>query len=162
MTLKLEVGKRYIRRDGFVTAPLTKNPISAGYPFWDPKEENSYTEDGAFFSSGSESRRDLVAEYVEPETAAAPQSLTAEAEKIVNGQRQTAYGTPEDNFERIARFWSAYFKNTGREIEFTAADVSPMMRLLKEARLCATPDHRDSHVDIIGYTLTGARINKIA
>jgi hypothetical protein len=83
------------------------------------------------------------------------------AKSLVNGDRQKAYGAPEDNFARIARFWTAYFHNTGRNVEITASDVSPMMRLLKEARLCDTPDHADSHIDLIGYALTGARVNKV-
>lgn len=88
--------------------------------------------------------------------------LLKEAGDIVKGARQQAYGSPEDNFERIARFWQAYFLNTGRDIQITASDVSPMMRLLKEARLCASPDHKDSFVDLIGYTLTGADVNNVA
>lgn len=88
-------------------------------------------------------------------------AIADEAKKIVNGARRAAYGRPEDNFERIARFWDAYFKNTGREVDITAADVSPMMRLMKEARLCETPDHRDSFVDLIGYAMTGAEVNGV-
>lgn len=85
-----------------------------------------------------------------------------EAGRIVNGARRQAYGTPEDNFERIARFWQSYFENTGRGgVEITARDVSPMMRLMKEARLCESPTHYDSFVDLIGYTLTGAEVNGI-
>lgn len=89
-------------------------------------------------------------------------AIADEAVRIVNGARRSAYGRPEDNFERIARFWDAYFKNTGRAIDVTAADVSPMMRLMKEARLAETPDHRDSYVDLIGYTMTGAEVNGVA
>lgn len=89
-------------------------------------------------------------------------AIADEAKKIVTGARRSAYGTPEDNFERIARFWDAYFKSTGRDIDVTAKDVSPLMRLMKEARLCETPDHRDSFVDLVGYTLTGAEINGVA
>lgn len=83
--------------------------------------------------------------------------IVATALEIVRGARQSVYGTPENNFTRIALFWNAYFANTGREhVELSARDISPMMRLMKEARLCATPDHLDSMVDIVGYTLTGA------
>ena len=89
-------------------------------------------------------------------------AIADEAKKIVSGARRAAYGKPEDNFARIARFWDAYFKSTGRDIDVTAADVSPLMRLMKEARLCETPDHRDSFVDLVGYTLTGAEINGVA
>ena len=89
-------------------------------------------------------------------------AIADEAKRIVNGARRGAYGKPEQNFERIARFWQAYFENTGRpEAKITAADVSPMLRLMKEARLCETPGHYDSHVDLVGYTLTGAEVNKV-
>ena len=107
--------------------------------------------------------------FVAPTTAAPASNdndvkaaIADEAKRIVTGARRSAYGKPEDNFERIARFWDAYFKNTGRDIEVTAADVSPMMRLMKEARLCETPDHRDSFVDLIGYSMTGAEVNGVA
>jgi hypothetical protein len=88
-------------------------------------------------------------------------SIAEEAANIVDGARRANYGTPENNFARIARFWTAFFANTGRGVEITAADVSPMMRLMKEARLCETPDHYDSHVDLVGYTLTGAEVNGV-
>ncbi|CAK7259140.1 MULTISPECIES: DUF6378 domain-containing protein [unclassified Shinella] len=99
-------------------------------------------------------------------------TILGEAGKIVNGARRGAYGTPENNFERIARFWNAYLVNVGilppdvlgdpeAKNGITAADVSPMMRLMKEARLCETPDHYDSFVDIVGYTLTGAEVNGV-
>ena len=43
----------------------------------------------------------------------------------------------------------------------TAEDVSPLMRLMKEARLCESPRHGDSFTDLIGYTLTGAEVNGV-
>lgn len=96
-------------------------------------------------------------------------AIADEAKNIVAGARRAAYGKPEQNFERIARFWDAYFRNrgvallgpNGENVKITAADVSPMMRLMKEARLCETPDHRDSFVDLVGYTLTGAEVNGV-
>lgn len=87
--------------------------------------------------------------------------IADEAKRIVDGARRGAYGRPEDNFARIARFWEAYFVNTGRAITVTPQDVSPLMRLMKEARLCETPDHLDSHIDLVGYTLTGAEVNGV-
>ena len=95
--------------------------------------------------------------------------IADEAKNIVTGARRGAYGTPEDNFDRTARFWQAYLLNSNRTLvgldgkpaEITAADVSPMMRLMKEARLCESPDHYDSFVDLVGYTLTGAEVNGV-
>lgn len=89
-------------------------------------------------------------------------AIADEAKRIVAGARRSAYGKPEQNFERIARYWDAYFKNTGRDIDVTAADVAPLMRLMKEARLAETPDHRDSFVDLVGYALCGAELNGVA
>jgi len=88
--------------------------------------------------------------------------IVNEAARVVTGARRKDYGTPEDNFERIAKFWQAYFENTGRgSVAITAQDVSPMMRLMKEARLCESPNHLDSFVDIVGYTMTGAEVNGV-
>ena len=84
--------------------------------------------------------------------------IADEAKRIVNGDRRGAYGGPEDNFNRIALFWTAYMQATGRDVQMTAQDVSPMIRLLKEARLCENPAHLDSHVDLVGYALTGAEV----
>lgn len=90
------------------------------------------------------------------------QHILDTAGSVVTGARRGAYGEPEDNFQRIALFWRAYFENTGRpEAAITAGDVSPLMRLMKEARLCETPDHLDSHVDIVGYALTGAEVSGV-
>lgn len=94
--------------------------------------------------------------------------LANEALRIVSGARRSAYGTPEKNFERIAIMWRAYFKMLGVEMstgvmpfEITAEDISPMMRLMKEARMGESPDHLDSFIDLIGYTLTGAEVNGV-
>lgn len=89
-------------------------------------------------------------------------AIADRAKEIVNGARRSAYGAPENNFERIARFWQAYFENTGRgDVKITARDISPLMRLMKEARLAETPDHLDSFVDLVGYALTGAEVNGV-
>lgn len=97
----------------------------------------------------------LADEATKPTNA---KTLVEEAIAAVTGARRGAYGTPENNFERIARYWNAHRANTGRPQDITAADVSKMMRLMKEARLDESPTHRDSFVDIIGYTLTDAEI----
>lgn len=88
--------------------------------------------------------------------------LADEAVSLIGGDRAKDYGDARENFARIARFWDAYFKGTGRHIDVTAADVAPLMRLVKEARLCTSPGHKDSHIDIIGYTLLGAEINDVS
>ena len=85
--------------------------------------------------------------------------IADEAKRIVSGERRQAYGTPEKNFERIAMLWRAYLLlKFEMMVVVSAEDVAAMMRLMKEARLIETPDHRDSYVDLVGYALCGAEV----
>lgn len=54
------------------------------------------------------------------------------ANQIINGERQEAYGTPEDNFAKTAAMWSAYL-----DAAITPEDVAAMMILLKTARVAS-------------------------
>ena len=75
------------------------------------------------------------------------------AKECVCGQRETDYGSPEDNFNTIAKFWSAY-----KEVKFSADDVAIMMALLKIARLKSGNATLDSFVDLAGYAACGGEI----
>lgn len=68
--------------------------------------------------------------------------------------RNTQYGTPENNFQNIANLWSAY-----KNIEFSPHDVAIMMILLKIARTKKDKRYRDNYVDIAGYAACCAEIN---
>jgi len=59
------------------------------------------------------------------------EQLLDRAKQLVAGQREQDYGTPEDNFQRIADLWNAYL---GGGIRLLPADVAAMMGLLKIAR----------------------------
>ena len=76
--------------------------------------------------------------------------------------RPKAYGPPERNFDRIARFWSVYAHDAmGAPPDmrtFTATDVACMMALMKIARLEETPDHLDSWTDLAGYAACGVEV----
>jgi hypothetical protein len=68
-----------------------------------------------------------------------------EASGLINGDRQKDYGTPKENFDRIARVWSVILG-----VEISAAEVALCMAGLKIARLSNGP-HHDSFVDGCGY-----------
>lgn len=74
-------------------------------------------------------------------------SLLKEAAALVNGDRQKAYGSPEENLGRIAGLWSAYLATP-----VSASDVAQMMVLVKVARSVNTYK-RDNYLDAIGYLL---------
>jgi len=76
-------------------------------------------------------------------------SILLEADEIINGDRQSDYGSPKVNFERIAKMWSVIL---GVEIEWH--QVPACMVALKLARLVHSPMHEDSWRDIVGYAGT--------
>ena len=79
--------------------------------------------------------------------------LLDKAKEIVNGARQENYGSPEQNFARIAAFWTLYLQR-----HITPADVAIMMILMKTARLQNNVKHEDSWIDIAGYAANGVEV----
>lgn len=75
------------------------------------------------------------------------------AEQCVCGQREQDYGSPENNFQVIADFWTVY-----KGVKFTATDVAMMMALLKVARIRSGTGTEDSFVDLAGYAACGGEI----
>lgn len=78
------------------------------------------------------------------------EDILAEALNCVEDRGEN-YGTPSQNFKRIASLWSVVLAK-----EVSVAEVGAMMVCLKLARLAETPDHRDSWVDIAGYAAVTA------
>ena len=72
--------------------------------------------------------------------------LALKAADIITGDRQTDYGPPEVNFQRIANLWNDHMETD----IFTPRKVAELMLLLKIARTVNSPTE-DSYVDLIGY-----------
>lgn len=85
-----------------------------------------------------------------------PEVLEAAA-NCVCGQREHDYGTPEENFGLIAKFWNDYIFDGRQALD--AQDVAMMMVLLKVARVRNGGGTGDSFVDIAGYAACGGEIN---
>lgn len=81
--------------------------------------------------------------------------ILAEADRLINGDRQAAYGPPAENFARIAAGWSVIL---GREI--SPAQVALCMAWLKIARLSNGP-HADSYVDGAAYIALAAELDGV-
>src|SRR3954466_9442603 len=78
-------------------------------------------------------------------------NILNEAADLIVGQRQEDYGTPEENFGRIAEYFNIHFKkNLEQNIPATPRQMAEFMVLLKMARTINSPT-RDSYVDIGGY-----------
>jgi len=75
-------------------------------------------------------------------------NILEEANSLVHGDRQQAYGHPLDDFSRTAKLWSAIL---GHEV--TPEQVGLCMCAVKISRQVNKPK-RDNLVDLAGYAAT--------
>lgn len=80
-------------------------------------------------------------------------NVLEEADNIIGGARRETYGDAADEFVSIAAAWSAY-----KGFEITALDYANMMVILKVFR-ARKGYHRDSYVDICGYSALAEQVN---
>lgn len=81
-----------------------------------------------------------------------------EADSLINGDRNDAYGDPIDDFRTTADLWTTYIRRVVDRRESSQLlphDVAAMMMLLKVSRLMWSPEKRDHWVDAIGYAACG-------
>jgi len=92
-------------------------------------------------------------EQVSPPPTPPRESLLNDARRIVTGERNLAYGEPEDNSRRIGDLWNVFLQ--GRTKPPTEPldpyEVFLMMGLMKIARLMHDPSNYDSYLDAVGY-----------
>jgi hypothetical protein len=75
------------------------------------------------------------------------------AKEYVTKDRAADHGDMEDNFQRIAEFWSVHLDQL-----IDAHDVAVMMTLLKVARIKSNPYHMDNFIDGAGYLACGGEL----
>ena len=84
------------------------------------------------------------------------------AAKCVCGDREQDYGSPENNFARIAALWEVYLKDRAvpfdSDICILPADVAAMLALLKIARIASGHAKADNWIDLAGYAACGGEI----
>ncbi len=90
-----------------------------------------------------------------------PDNILEEADKIIYGDREQTYGSPDTNLRRIAALWTAYIAakqpHALTPVVFSPEDVCWMMVQLKMARQMNAPK-RDNLVDAAGYVALIDRI----
>jgi Domain of unknown function (DUF6378) len=74
-------------------------------------------------------------------------TVAVDAIRLVDGERQETYGTPDENLGRIAGLWEAYLRTP-----VSKEDVAVMMVLVKLSRMKGSYK-RDNAVDGVGYLL---------
>jgi len=94
-----------------------------------------------------------------------------EAKATICGERQDQYGSPEDSFALVAKYWNTYLLEVQKKILVAAGfdlrdyklvdlletkDIAHMMILFKMARVQGQKPSRDSYVGICGYAAIAA------
>lgn len=99
---------------------------------------------------------DVVLEGVGEEAAEKPkpENILKEADRIVGGDRNAAYGHPKTDFARTAMIWSAILG-----VEVKAEQVPLCMIGVKMSRQCNAAK-RDNWVDMAGYAQTGYMVDQ--
>lgn len=91
-------------------------------------------------------------------------SILDAAKQCVTADRESQYGSPEDNFKQIAELWAVYLKgrcvSEDADICILPEDVAVMMALLKIARIKTGTFKEDSFVDACGYLACAAELAK--
>lgn len=90
---------------------------------------------------------------IPPQPLATRGNLLDIAKTYITKDRQADHGDAEDNFTRIAQYWSVHLG-----VPVKAHDVAVMMALLKVARIKQNPNHIDNWVDGAGYFACGGEI----
>lgn len=78
-----------------------------------------------------------------------PESVCAEADRIINGERRSAYGPVEESFVALAEAYSVVLRKKLKE-PLTAHDAALLGVALKLVRESNAPK-RDNRVDLCGY-----------
>lgn len=88
------------------------------------------------------------------ETTPTPRGgILDEARELIHGERNVAYGSPTENFERIAGIWNVQLGDK-LKAPITAQEVALLMIGVKLGRAVNQPK-RDNFVDIAGYAACG-------
>ncbi|MGB1649718.1 MAG: DUF6378 domain-containing protein [Acidimicrobiales bacterium] len=88
------------------------------------------------------------------------EKILADAEALINGERQQDYGSAIENLTDIALGWNVIVRRAlSRDGSIQAAHVALMMDWVKTSRLLKTLDHEDSWVDKAAYTALGAELS---
>lgn len=96
-------------------------------------------------------------ELVDPEEKTVRAQVLDEAKRITATDRNSSYGEPEDNFQRIADLWNVFLQDK-LAINLTPGDTAALMILVKMAREMNAPSE-DNKVDIAGYAACWAEVH---
>lgn len=87
-------------------------------------------------------------------------SAIEEAQEIIYGDREQAYGHPTKSISNIAQQWRLYLiQKHGMDLALDAEDVCWMMADLKKVRQM-NAKKRDNLVDAIGYVALVERLDE--
>lgn len=139
-----------------------RDALMPGGPAWNPEHEKIQRFPYCLAPqklSAAASREVFLCRYTELTGVGGyvPETVLAEAQRIVFGDRQKTYGHPLHDYTQQAALWSALLMHKLKE-PMTAHEAALCMVLLKARRSLTSPMHRDSYTDMAGYAEVAARV----
>lgn len=99
-------------------------------------------------------RKLAINQFVSPQEISLREQTLREAIEAVTKDRNTDYGSPEDNFKDIADMYDIYRRGLKR-INTLPHDIAIIGILIKICRIKTSPQKKDNWVDIEGYGACG-------
>lgn len=104
-----------------------------------------------FFNDYERDYGPLTVDPAEPNEVPPRADVLREAEGLITGDRNKAYGSPTQNFTNTAEIWTTLLRHKLKDGEgIEPAEVGTLMIALKLARTVGQPK-RDNYVDMAGY-----------
>lgn len=143
------------QRDAFYAAPRDSEIARLNYPWLNGETGDKPSPTAKPVASHETPSGETQAKEV---STGETQTVLEEAMKCVGGPRRRDYGTPDENFGRIADLWNVHLKGKLSK-PVTPGDVAMLMILLKVARQANSPK-RDNLVDIAGYAQCASELKE--
>lgn len=185
MSLQIEAGKFYRRRDGEIVGPARRQAnaeFESDYPWRVDGPGNGhfvYTAEGQYNRYSAGDHFDLVEAVPDPNAKielnvanaftrtkvritadlGTATGIAARASELVGGDRDRQHGAKVDNFQRIATVWDAWLKvRKDPAAPLGPHDVAIMMSFLKAARTQSGAFNSDDAIDHCGYAACAGEI----
>lgn len=102
--MKLQEGKRYVRRDGQLSGIIEHNPFNHDFPFVDEMNRNTYMKDGIRFTKGLEHASDLVSLHYESEPI--NPAVSGPTMVVISAKEYNRLKEIESHLKQVTELWN--------------------------------------------------------
>ena len=102
--MKLQEGKRYVRRDGQLSGVIEHNPFNHDFPFVDEMNRNTYSKNGRRWNEETQHASDLVSLHYESEPINPAVSDTTMV--VISAKEYNRLKKIESHLKQVTKLWN--------------------------------------------------------